>query len=95
MAFTVTFTLETLSQISGIAIGAIATPSLEFGIKSNNGIIQAGMIFHSWLSGFFIGKVSEGNFASGFKYAASLAIIAFITLILSGGLVAGIFGGLF
>ena len=94
MAFTVTFTLETLSQISGITIGTLTTPSLEFEIKSSNEIIRAGMIFHSWLSGFFIGKVSEGNFASGFKYAASLALIAFLTLILSSGLVAGLFGGL-
>lgn len=53
------------------------------------------MVFHSWLSGFFIGKVSEGNFASGFKYAALLALTAFLTLILSDGLVTGLFGGMF
>jgi len=93
MAFTITFTLETLSQIPTLAMGSIVTPSIE--VDSGGGIIQAGMVFHSWLSGFFIGKVSEGNFASGFKYAALLALTAFLTLIFSNGLVTGLFGGMF
>jgi hypothetical protein len=59
------------------------------------GVIEAGMVFHSWLSGFFIGKVSDGNFASGFKYSALLALTAYATLIFSKGLVASFLGGFF
>jgi flagellar protein FlaJ len=95
MAFTVTFTFETLSQIPAMALGTVIAPSMGFDLTSGNEIIQAGMVFHSWLSGFFIGKVSDGNFASGFKYAAILALAAFLTLFLSSGLVVGFFRGLF
>ncbi len=96
MAFTVTFTIQTMAQIPSIALGAIATANIvESFINTEVGLIETGIVFHSWLSGFFIGKVSEGNFASGFKYAAFLAITAFVTLILSRGLVASFFRGMF
>lgn len=94
MAFTVTFTFETMSQIPALTLGSVISPSMDFNLTSGNEIIQAGMVFHSWLSGFFIGKVSDGNFASGFKYAAILALAAYMTLILSSGLVLKLFGGL-
>jgi flagellar protein FlaJ len=95
MAFTITFTMETLSQIPALAAGSIAAPQINVDMSGGGGIIRAGIVFHSWLSGFFIGKVSEGNFASGFKYAALLAVTSFITLIFSVRLVSGLFGGLF
>ncbi|UCH57337.1 MAG: type II secretion system F family protein [Candidatus Bathyarchaeota archaeon] len=95
MAFTITFTLETLSQIPVLAAGAITAPSMNLDLSIGGSIIEAGIVFHSWLSGFFIGKVSEGNFASGFKYAAFLALTSFLTLIFSKGLVSGLFGGMF
>ena len=63
------------------------------GVSENSSVIEAGIIFHSWLSGFFIGKVSEGNFASGFKYSALLALTAYATLVLSWYLVVGFIGG--
>lgn len=95
MAFTVTFTIQTLAQIPTIALGAASTEEIIAKFTNTNiGIIEAGMVFHSWLSGFFIGKVSDGNFASGFKYAAFLAMAAFATLILSRGLVTSFFGGM-
>ncbi|MGD2201216.1 MAG: type II secretion system F family protein [Candidatus Bathyarchaeota archaeon] len=94
MAFTITFTLETMSQIPPLAAGSIAVPEFNVDLTMGGVIIQAGIIFHSWLSGFFIGKVSEGNFASGFKYAALLALISYLTLILSSKLVTILFGGL-
>jgi flagellar protein FlaJ len=94
MAFTITFTMETLSQIPALAAGSIAAPPVNVDMSGGGSIIRAGIVFHSWLSGFFIGKVSEGNFASGFKYAALLAITSYVTLILSVRLVMGMFGGL-
>jgi flagellar protein FlaJ len=94
MAFTITFTMETLSQIPILATGSLVAPALNLDIIPKGGIIEAGIVFHSWLSGFFIGKVSDGCFASGFKYAGSLALVSYLTLTLSKGLVAGVFGGL-
>ena len=35
------------------------------------------------MSGFFIGKISEGPFAAGFKYSAMLAATGYISLLLS------------
>ena len=64
-------------------------------MSGGGGIIRAGIVFHSWLSGFFIGKVSEGNFASGFKFAALLSLTSYLTLLFSVRMVAGLFGGLF
>jgi len=46
-------------------------------------IFSAGIIFQCWMSGFFIGKVSDGSFAAGFKYSAMLAITAYISVLLS------------
>ncbi|MFB0558790.1 MAG: hypothetical protein ACETVY_06715, partial [Candidatus Bathyarchaeia archaeon] len=95
MAFTVTFTIQTLAQIPAVALAAGETAEIIQKFSNPSvGIIEAGIVFHSWLSGFFIGKVSDGNFASGFKYAALLALAAFLTLIFSRGLVANLFGGL-
>ena len=95
MAFSITFTMETLSQIPALAVGSIATPQINVEMSGGASIIQAGIVFHSWLSGFFIGKVSDGNFASGFKYAALLALTSYLTLILSARIVTGVLGGLF
>ena len=84
----VTMTMYILTQF--------ATPSL-FEIMSSElqaqvGVFSLGIIFQCWLSGFFIGKISEGNFAAGLKYAALLAITAYVSLILSQNFLAGIFG---
>ena len=92
MVFTVTFTMHTLSSIPVLALGAGAA-AMGQGVSENSSVIEAGIIFHSWLSGFFIGKVSEGNFASGFKYSALLALTAYATLVLSWYVVVGFIGG--
>ncbi len=95
MVFTVVFTTHTLASIPAAAIGATGGMDLMQGVSENAALIEAGIMFHSWLSGFFIGKVSEGNFASGFKYSALLVITAYVTLVLSKGLVSSFIGGLF
>jgi len=88
IAFTITLTFFTVSQIQ--------LPFSERELVASSGIviIKAGIVFQSWLSGFFIGKVSDGNFASGFKYAAILAVTAYAAFYLSERVVANIFGGL-
>jgi len=88
MAFTVTLTVYTMSQAQ------LSYMESEIVVSAGTVIIEAGIVFHCWLSGFFVGKVSDGNFASGFKYAAMLAIIAYTTLYLSKQFVAELFRGL-
>ena len=44
------------------------------------------------MSGFFIGKISEGTFAAGFKYSAMLAVTGYVSLILSQNYLAGMLG---
>jgi flagellar protein FlaJ len=94
MVFTVTFTIQTLAAIPAMALGSIGGAAMQ-GAAANQEIIEAGIMFHSWLSGFFIGKISEGNFASGFRYSALLTLTAYLTLVFSKSLVAGFMGGLF
>jgi hypothetical protein len=44
------------------------------------------------MSGFFIGKISEGTFAAGFKYSAMLAITGYVSLFLSQNYLSGVLG---
>jgi len=38
-----------------------------------------------------VGKVNEGTFAAGFKYSAMLVATAYISLILSQGMMSGLY----
>lgn len=53
---------------------------------------STGIVLQCWISGFFIGKISEGNFGAGFKYSAMLAATAYVSLILSRQLLSGALG---
>jgi hypothetical protein len=53
---------------------------------------STGIIIQCWISGFFIGKISEGNFGAGFKHAGMLAATAYVSLVLSRQLLASAFG---
>jgi flagellar protein FlaJ len=55
-------------------------------------MFSVGIILQCWISGFFIGKISEGNFGAGFLYSAMLAATAYISLVLSQVLLSGMFG---
>ena len=94
IALTVTFTLYTVTQIN--IPDQINAPGVSPfpGMAGQLSLLSAGIIFHCWLSGFFIGKVSEGNFAAGFKYSPLLAVTAYASLLASQRLVEGFFGGL-
>jgi hypothetical protein len=54
-------------------------------------LFSVGIILQCWLSGFFIGQINEGTLAAGFKYSAMLAITAYVSLLLSQFLLAGLF----
>jgi archaeal flagellar protein FlaJ len=55
------------------------------------GVFSVGIIIQCWISGFFIGKISEGNFGAGFKHSALLAATAYGSLVLSQILLSGAF----
>jgi hypothetical protein len=55
-------------------------------------LFSSGIFFQCWLSGFFVGKVNEGTFAAGFKYSAMLVLTAYVSLVLSGYLLGGLYG---
>ena len=79
MALTVTSMIYILTQIS--LPDLTGTPFVT--IQSQVDVFSAGIIFQCWLSGFFIGKISEGTFAAGFKYSAMLIVASYASLLLS------------
>jgi len=79
MALTVVSMIYILTQIS--FPGLTETPFMT--IQSQVNVFSAGIIFQCWLSGFFIGKISEGTFAAGFKYSAMLIVASYASLFVS------------
>jgi flagellar protein FlaJ len=79
MALTVISMIYILTQIS--LPGLTETPFMT--IQSQVNVFSAGIIFQCWLSGFFIGKISEGTFAAGFKYSAMLIVASYASLLVS------------
>jgi hypothetical protein len=71
------------TSLSSVAYIAIADQMNTF---------STGIVIQCWISGFFVGKISEGNFGAGFKYSAMLAATAYVSLVLSRQLLAGAFG---
>jgi flagellar protein FlaJ len=55
-------------------------------------MFSVGIILQCWISGFFIGKISEGNFGAGFQYSALLSATAYVSLVASQVLMSGMFG---
>ena len=83
----VTMTMYILTQLSTPSLYEIMSTE----ISSQVGMFSLGIIFQCWVSGFFIGKISEGNFAAGLKYAALLAITAYASLVLSQNFMVALF----
>jgi hypothetical protein len=79
-----------MTTIDGTDLGSVAAISMQ----GQLGLFSVGIIIQCWISGFFIGKISEGNLGAGFKHAALLALTAYVSLVLSQFLLAGLFGGL-
>jgi len=75
----VALTIYILAQVSLPNLSSAAFASMQQQIN----LFSIGIIFQCWLSGFFVGKISEGSFAAGFKYSALLAITAYLSLALS------------
>jgi len=90
MAITITSMISVLTQVS--YPGLAETPFVT--IKLHVDVFSAGIIFQCWLSGFFIGKISEGSFAAGFKYSAMLAIACYLSLLISQNFLTGLMVGM-
>jgi flagellar protein FlaJ len=73
----VAFTANLISGVMSSSTLASTTPVMQ----SQLGTFSVGIIIQCWVSGFFIGKISEGNLGAGFKHAAILAATAYVSLI--------------
>jgi len=90
MAVTITSMIYILTQAS--YPGLAETPFVT--IQSHVDIFSAGIIFQCWLSGLFIGKISEGIFAAGFKYSAMLIVASYLSLLISQNFLTGLMVGI-
>jgi len=82
LALTTTVVLMTMYILTQVTVPSLAEATSGT-VHQLVEIFSAGIIFQCWMSGFFIGKVSDGSFAAGFKYSAMLAITAYISVLLS------------
>jgi len=90
IAFTtsvVATTVAILGQVSMVNFGNAMALALREQITT----FSIGIIFQCWLSGFFIGQVTEGSLAAGFKHSAMLVIVAYMSLIISQNILRGMF----
>jgi len=91
IAMTTTIVAITVYMLTQLAAPNLS-PTMFSLLQEQIEIFSTGIIFQCWLSGFFVGKISEGAFAAGFKYSALLAITAYVSLFLSRNFLAGAFG---
>lgn len=90
IALTTTVVLITMYILTQTTVPSLAEATSGM-VQQLIEVFSAGIIFQCWMSGFFIGKVSEGSFAAGFKYSVMLAITAYISLLLSKNFLWGLY----
>jgi flagellar protein FlaJ len=91
IALTTTIVAMTIYILANLSMpGMTAQPPLV-SVHEQLLVLSIGIILQCWLSGFFIGKISEGSFAAGFKYSAVLALTAYISLLVSQNLLIGMY----
>lgn len=81
----------TTQMISTVVTTSISSDTLLV-MNSQLKMFSVGIILQCWISGFFIGKISEGNFGAGFRYSAMLAATAYVSLVVSQVFLSGLFG---
>jgi len=90
IAVTTTIVSLTTGMMTSVVSANLASAgSMAIGNQLN--VFSVGIIIQCWVSGFFIGKISEGNFGAGFKHSALLAATAYGSLVLSQMLLGGAF----
>lgn len=90
IALTTTIVALTIYVLAQISLPGMAKASFDL-MELQITLFSIGIIFQTWMSGFFIGKINEGTFAAGFKYSAMLAVTAYVSLVLSQNLLAGLY----
>jgi hypothetical protein len=55
---------------------SLAPPPVEEGLLSQTEMFSIGISAQSWMTGFLIGKISSGSFATGFRYGIMLLAIS-------------------
>ena len=90
IALTTTIVAMTIYVLAQISISGLPKAPIDV-LQQQVSLFSIGIILQTWLSGFFIGKVSEGTFAAGFKFSAMLAATSYISLIVSQALLGGLF----
>jgi flagellar protein FlaJ len=91
IAVTTTIVALTTGLMTSLMSSSLS-PVIVASMGSQMTVFSVGIILQCWISGFFIGKISEGNLAAGFKYSAMLAVTAYASLVLSRNFLAGAFG---
>jgi flagellar protein FlaJ len=89
IAVTTTIVALTTTMMTGVVSSDLASAA-TMAMQSQLQVFSVGIIIQCWISGFFIGKISEGNFGAGFKHSALLAATAYLSLVVSQILLAGI-----
>ncbi len=84
----VSLTTVMMTNVVSTELSSVAYLAMSDQMK----MFSVGIILQCWISGFFIGKISEGNFGAGFQYSAVLAATAYFSLVASQYLLAGMFG---
>ena len=91
IALTTTIVAITIYVLTQLTLPSLS-PEMLASLQQQIGIFSIGIIVQCWISGFFIGKISEGNFAAGFKYSAMLAVTAYLSLVLAQNFLWGAYG---
>jgi hypothetical protein len=84
----VSLTTYMMTTVVSTSLSATAFMAMQDQMR----MFSVGIILQCWISGFFIGKISEGNFGAGFQYSALLATTAYVSLILSQQFLSVMFG---
>jgi pilus assembly protein TadC len=84
----VSLTTTMMTGVINDSLSAVAAMAMQDNLRT----FSVGIILQCWISGFFIGKISEGNLGAGFQYSAILALTAYVSLVVSQQLLTGIFG---
>jgi flagellar protein FlaJ len=82
IAVTTTIVALTTYMMTTVVSTSLSTAAF-MAMQDQMRMFSVGIILQCWISGFFIGKISEGNFGAGFQYSAMLAATAYLSLILS------------
>jgi flagellar protein FlaJ len=87
-----TIIVSLTTQMMSTVVTTSISSSILLVMNSQLKMFSVGIILQCWISGFFIGKISEGNLGAGFRYSAMLAVTAYVSLVASQVFLSGLFG---